>query len=1149
MLLLWMLFSLAVTPSIALEQEIRCGIEEHIHDDSCYEGDFLVCEEPAHSHEGNCYIVLLDENDINGVLSLLDSENEYSLEHVIDDVVDSALLFNGNINSFEQTSLADADHIIFSPNIISELNATITNEDDLPDIILNENIFNSGNKKIGSEEESEPERNSGFQHEIISGGDDLIDVAAVGDSANTGRNKANFYVYLDNKWQCIGNLTFTSERSGSYYYGRISTASVLNLVNGSLGTNLEYDDFRISVATNVNGNYSTSNVGVDADKTTVYRNRNSASTSARYVRLIPANGNANSTALAFSTVIFEYPDGTISKNYVRNNTDITLPNGQYEWTAGGRTYAAGQSVTITGPTTFTGTMIGPISYINVNYDVAFPTVSGVTVSTKPTIAGLSTTTVTDGFTEGASAQIRNVSQQSVQGKVNNNSTGLSRVIQFKGWKVGNSDVILQPNTTLVWEELLQYATGASLKLTAQWDYNPLQTASFFIRFDSVAVDTEGSISGKPATDYTDELFSAYVGGVDTSLGYNTLNSRYNIADTTSDNSFGADSEIRALYGEKTDGVWLTALPEDDYIFASLVEYANTGYLSVDGVAVKAEDLNSREYAIRWYVFKCQSDAWHIDGKLVRKEGLIHVYKTFAGNKELIEEAKKDFYINAVDVPAGTTTVLDLNNYKTYDPATDTYMWEIDQVDYGELWEITEIPHNFTDPDVDFGVFTQYTVMDPLGDQSHSGTDTSLTVSGMTYALDEGVDEVLRAEFTNIYNRTNSIVIKKQDSTTGMSIGGATFRILQNGQSLKFTYHEDTDSYSYDPQNGTETVLSGRSNGYFEIAIDHFSYDKGNIVIREEKAPPGYSLIGDIEIGYTDDEKTIGIISGNSEMIQYYNGVLIVGNSTDVMSVTAQKTWDCPETEWQDVKVQLLANGKLVTSLIAGVAPEVTLNTDNNWQYTWDNLPQYVNGVPIEWSIKETKIGSESPKSDGSFVNWLVSYELPITSTDENGKAHVLLKVNNTTKRVMLRLTKTDLSKQIQLAGAEFRLDVVDVDGNLVENEITKTGTTGAAGTLIFDNMKCGVRYRLLELKPPEGYLPMYEPIYFTIQEDGSVTVEENYYTEAGSTAYNMIVRNAEAVTLPETGGGGTALFSCFGALLILIALALYINLRKRRCRP
>ena len=722
------------------------------------------------------------------------------------------------------------------------------------------------------------------------------------------------------------------------------------------------------------------------------------------------------------------------------------------------------------------------------------------------------------------------------------------MVQFKGWKVGNSAVILQPNTTLVWEELLQYASGASINLTAVWDYAAIQTATFFIRFDSVAVDTDGNITGQDSNKYTNELFSAYVGGIDTSLSVSQLHNRYHIADTTADNSYGADQEIRALYGERLDGVWLSAFPSDDYIFESLVQYANTGYLSVGGVPVKAEDLNDREYAIRWYVFKAQDDAWHIDGKLVKKEGLIHVYKTFAGNKELIAEAKTDFYIDATDVTAGTNTVLTLDNCTAYNAATDTYMWEITNVDYGELWQITEHPHLFADPGVNFGVYSEYTVMDAHGDQSITGSGTSLTVSGMTYALDEGTDEVLRAEFTNIYNKSNSIVIKKQDALTGVSIGGATFRLLQNGVPLAFNYNSETDSYEYDPENGTRTVLSGTANGYFEISIQDFSYDLGNIVVQEVSAPTGYSPIGSIEIGYTDDQKTIGIIGGNSAMIKYVNGILIVGNSTDVLSVTAKKTWDCPENEWQPVTVQLLANGKLVTTVIAGVEAQVTLNAANNWQYDWANLPIYVNGDKIEWSIRETAIGTEAAKADGSFVNWLASYGIPIQTTGEDGNPHITLTVTNTTKRVMLRLTKTDLIQSVQLKGAIFLLEAVDADGNVLSSEIAKTATTGDAGTLIFDNLKCGVRYRLTEQKPPDGYLELNEYVYFTINEDGSVAVEESYYAKAGGTAYNIIVRNAEAVPLPESGSIGTDMFYTFGLTLIAIALSVYIyHLRKRRC--
>ena len=120
---------------------------------------------------------------------------------------------------------------------------------------------------------------------------------------------------------------------------------------------------------------------------------------------------------------------------------------------------------------------------------------------------------------------------------------------------------------------------------------------------------------------------------------------------------------------------------------------------------------------------------------------------------------------------------------------------------------------------------------------------------------------------------------------------------------------------------------------------------------------------------------------------------------------------------------------------------------------------------------------------------------------------------------------------------------------MIPTEVAKTATTGETGTLIFDNLKCGVRYRLTETAAPKGYLEINEYIYFTIGEDGSVTVEDNFYAEAGSTAYNIIVRNAEGIPLPESGGIGTDMFYALGLALIMLAAGVYIyHLCKRRCQ-
>lgn len=1151
------IFCVNITQTVALEQEVRCGMAEHIHTDECYTGDILTCEIPEHTHNSNCYLVLLNENDVNGVLEQIDKDDSRSLENTINNVVDTALQFNSALNGQSEELLASESEtvntqnsLVFNSRTVAELNNTIKSEDSIPNILLNENIntrVNPPSLQAVSNENADRKSVQSLSEKGSSGTSPL----SVGDTPSVSANTANFYIYLDGSWQCIGSTSFTTPYANRTYTATVQNTNMLNLINNALGTEYDTSSFSLYYAASATSNrWTKATIGTSATTFGSNRNQNMVS-AAKYVRIVAAGAaGGTSTAFAFNTVTYVYPDGNTEVKYVRSGTSVNLPEGNYIWTDdSGNTYEPGTSATIRAKTTFTAQTAGPITSAIINYNINFPAISGVTVATVPTISGTSSTTLVETISENISITLRNVSQKDVEGSINGNSTGLSRMVHFSGWRVGRSDIILSPNTSLTWNELLAYAPSGTLNLTAVWEYDARQTASFFIRFDSVAVDTDGNITGQDSNRYTKELFASFVGGIDMSKTYSQLNMLYNIADTSSDNSYTADQEIRALYGPKSDGVYLNSFPNDDYIFEQLKSYAS--YLEVDGKPVDVNDLHSNAYAIRWYVFKCQSDAWHIDGKLVRKEGTIHVQKTFAGNKELIEKAKKGFYIDAYNENEDVHTTLDLNNYTSCNTDTQTYLWEVTDVDYGELWTITEHPNTLADEGVEFNVYSDYSVVDSADEQSKTGMGTSMTVSGVTYALDDDTTEVLRAEFTNIYNKNDSIVIKKQDSRTGVSIGGATFRLLQNGQPLRFDYNEQTESYVYNQSSGIYTTLSGSNNGYFEISIDDFSYDNGPITVREITAPQGYAPIGDIVIGYTDeDSKTVGIISGDTEMAKYYSGILIVGNSADITSATVQKEWDCPETEWDDVTVQLLANGRLITTLVSGVAPSVTLNSDNNWTYTWDNLPVYINGEKITYSVREIKVGDELCKPDYSFVNWLVSYDSPVYTTDEDGNTNVFLNITNTTKRVLLRLTKMDAETSARLGGAVFLLEALNSDGEVDAGEIAKTLTTADNGTLTFDNLKCAVMYRLTEISEPSGYLKLEEPILFSINEDGSVTVENHPYAYAGASAYNIVVCNRKAVPLPITGGNGITMYCASGIFLMLTAVCVYIKryLRKRRYR-
>lgn len=1164
-----------VVSAVALEQSARCGMAEHTHDSGCYTGSRLTCLQPQHTHTENCYLVLLRDNDINILLAQVDADASNNLETVITNTVATATWLGVDTDPPTQPSepFPDVQTVLLdypsgqtqptptpepTPSDsaeqldVSALNETITEHNMEPGLVLNENLYKASTLASGPSDLALPTDTSTLLAAGPGGG---VSTLAVGDSASTGNYNANFYVYLDNSWTCIGKLTFTVSGSSRRYTARLTTGNAVNLINNSLGTSYGWYDLNLRWGGSANPS-SFSSVTINNSNIT-FRNGNSdyftsqsSARSAKYVFLTDSSGDP----LPFYTVTLRYPDGTSDTQYVPGGSTVTL-SGDYVWSDGSAQYAGGQSVTINSAKTFTASEDN--GTLRIVYNIGFPTVSGVTVSTKPTIYGTTATTVTDTVEESGSALIRNVSQHEVPGKL---SDGNTRVIRFSGWRLGTTDTILSPNSTLSWDELQAFASGNRLSLTAVWETSPLQTVSFFVRYDSKPIDTQGGgVVGGSVTDYTPELFATHVGGTDAgSLSVNELNNKYYIADTTTDNSFDADRRIRALYGEQP-GIWLQSFPDDEDIFRMLITHAQNRQLEVDGEPVAPEDLHAGAYAIRWYVFKAQSDAWHIDGRLVKKQGIIYVKKSFAGNMDGVALAKEDFSITAANAAGTKRRTLTLDNAVDYDRTSDTYSWEINEVDYGEVWNLTEHTYSLIENPggVNYHGYAEYSVIDTFNQQNKAGLGTTVDVTGQTYALDAGTDQVMRVEFTNVYHTSDSIIIKKEDARTGNPLAGATFQLIQNGSPLTFTYNQSKDQYVYDPQ-GTITELYGSTTGYYELVISGFSYDAGNVVVQELKPPSGYTPIENITIGYLPDPDTgqptdrIGILS-TSPLATYHDGLLIVENTTENTSVTVSKQWLCPEADWADVTVQLLANGQLVSSLIPGVDPSVQLTASNGYRATWSGLPAYANGTSITWSVRETKVGTENCKPDFSFANWLVIYSDPTYTRDSSGKVtNTAFTIQNDTRRTLLRLTKTNLSGTLRLSGASFTLQHLVPDGRggyvVSSTFVPRNATTGADGTLTFDNLLYGY-YRLTETSAPKDYKQLVDPIYLTIHEDGSVVVDDHAFAQSSNVAYSVVVRNqASGVPLPMTGGSGPGGYYTLGILLMLSAMCVYIFpiLKKRR---
>lgn len=147
----------SVTEALALEQQPRCGMTEHLHTESCYINDVLVCRQKAHTHSDSCYPLLLADNDINQLLTQIASTRDRSLE---------SLLRSGNVRGI---------------------------------LVLNKDL------RVQTTQEDNAEVDSPW----IGG----VGLLAVNDTPSTASNAINFYIRLDGNITCIGSKTLTTSRN------------------------------------------------------------------------------------------------------------------------------------------------------------------------------------------------------------------------------------------------------------------------------------------------------------------------------------------------------------------------------------------------------------------------------------------------------------------------------------------------------------------------------------------------------------------------------------------------------------------------------------------------------------------------------------------------------------------------------------------------------------------------------------------------------------------------------------------------------------------------------------------------------------------------------------------------------------------------
>ena len=306
----------------------------------------------------------------------------------------------------------------------------------------------------------------------------------------------------------------------------------------------------------------------------------------------------------------------------------------------------------------------------------------------------------------------------------------------------------------------------------------------------------------------------------------------------------------------------------------------------------------------------------------------------------------------------------------------------------------------------------------------------------------------------------------------------------------------------------------------------FSYDDGNVLLE------------------FDAEKTWSFFS-----IGTYDKTV---TATVTNSIKDEATIDIPVTKvWMDgdgtnrpenVTVQLYKKTSAGEEAVS--RQKITLNKENQWKDSFENLPYWNGTKRIEYVVKEVKVGDESLLDSGYQSSITGNADTGFTIT--NSLAWQLAKISSTTGNG---------GQKIYLAGAEFtavNADNVSYYGKsegtngIIQWYESKTDDnfTDSIGTMLPNGT-----YTITETKAPTGY---------QITDSGwTLTVENGYPTnvQEGETGVGtgvegktntFYLENEALYDLPSAGGPGIYWYTFSGTLLMAgAALIVYRQKRKR----
>ena len=571
--------------------------------------------------------------------------------------------------------------------------------------------------------------------------------------------------------------------------------------------------------------------------------------------------------------------------------------------------------------------------------------------------------------------------------------------RFVGWKLGDSPVILPANQPLSAKEIWANEFNGVLHPNAVWngvDANTrVNSANFYVNLTCEIADNHDSgFIPQPESNFTTSLFTTSVygteglpGGSGQALGYQLM------ATKDASNAVEIDKEIRALTTTPYQKVSFKDFPSDEDILAQLRE-KNVAII-MDGVTIPSELLTTAHFHIRWYVVKYEyGDGWHVDGILVASEAFLTVTKTFDGDEAALAQItseENDYAIVVSHDPADETDneltldyILSLRpeaeetrenrtGYRSYDPASRTYTWVLGGHPL-RRYTLKEVNYRLSG---DWHEFNRYMISGasdkpniapaPVTGWQNYNPDEGVSVIAESYASDVQYSAYQTVAFQNIYTSTNVLTLFKKDSFSMQPMKDVVFTFRPKEGDTRLYRKPGTSEYAInrgngytEPVDGNQIVTDSSGHAYLRLAAGAY--------LLTEKTPEGYYGLPTLELEIDNHGQVTRIVNSDdpqtpvsADMVSGLNTALLTLRNTSelLFTVTARADWaqNTPTAQRAAVQVELWCDGQRVDKLPGSVSCRQDLSPDNEWTFTWTNLPLFIDGHIANYTLRETLIGS------------------------------------------------------------------------------------------------------------------------------------------------------------------------------------------------